>query len=111
MPTYPWIEFPLCVLAVVGPGVVITFRLCAKKRIEKPDGTIEVRPCGIGVRMIQLIAVLALVPIIAILGLEKILSGRRNGEVDGCPCGLCSRGDHKCGSEGLRTRWNQSLAR
>ena len=75
MPKHPWIEFPLCFLAVVGPVVMILCRCLIKKEIRHTDGSIEKRPWGIGVRMIQLVAILILGPVVAVLGLEGTLSG------------------------------------
>jgi hypothetical protein len=91
MPTYPWIEFPLCGLTVVGPVLVIYCRLKVK-RIVNRNGTTEERPWGIGVRMIQLIAVLILAPLIAILALEGKLSGEGTGTLLGAVVGYALGG-------------------
>jgi hypothetical protein len=87
MPKHPWIEYPLCVLALLGPFVVIILRLIIKKQIRRTDGTIEKHPFGIGVRVIQLIAVLILVPTIAVLGFEGILTGEGTGTLMGAIVG------------------------
>jgi len=59
MPTYPWIEFPLCALSIFAPLVVVYCRLAIGRTIKR-NGTVEERAWGIGVRMIQVIAILAL---------------------------------------------------
>ena len=92
MPKHPWIEFPLCAFAVVGPLAVVVLRLTIKKRIEKNDGSIEIRPFGIGVRMIQLVAVLILAPLIAVLSLEGTLSGEGTGTLLGAIVGYALGG-------------------
>ena len=92
MPRHPWIEYPLCVLAVVGPFVVIILRLVVKKSVKKTNGTVEERPAGIGVRMIQLIALLILVPTIAVLGFEGILTGEGTGALLGVIVGYALGG-------------------
>lgn len=92
MPKYPWIEIPLCALAIIGPLAVIVCRLCARRTIKKPDASVEVRPFGIGVRMIQLIAVLILVPTVAILGFEGILNGEATGTLMGAIVGYALGG-------------------
>ena len=95
MPRYPWIEFPLCFIAVVGPLVVVCCRLCTKKTTMKHDGTatvVQERAWGIGVRMIQLTTVLVLVPVIAILRLEDANSGVGVGTLLGAIVGYALGG-------------------
>ena len=84
MPQHPWIEFPLLILAVGGPIIVL---LC---RLSRCGGTEE--PKGIGVRMIQLIAVLILVPVIAVLALEGSLTGEGVGTLLGAVVGYALGG-------------------
>ena len=86
------IEGSLCVVAIVGPLLVISARLYLKKRITKPDGTVEERAWGIGVRMIQLIAILLLIPVIVILGLEEVLSKEGIGTLLGTIVGYALGG-------------------
>ena len=92
MPKHPWIEFPLCFLAVVGPVVMILCRCLIKKEIRHTDGSIEKRPWGIGVRMIQLVAILILGPVVAVLGLEGTLSGEGTGTLMGAIVGYALGG-------------------
>jgi hypothetical protein len=92
MPTYPWIEFPLCALTIVGPVFVIYCRFRFKKIVKMKDRTTEERPWGIGVRMIQLIALLILGPLIAILALEEKLSGEGTGTLLGAVVGYALGG-------------------
>lgn len=92
MPKHPWIEFPLCGLAIVGPLLVIYCRLKVTRTITGPDGKTEERPWGIGVRMIQLIAVLILAPIVAVLGLEGVLTGEGTGTLMGAIVGYALGG-------------------
>jgi hypothetical protein len=91
LPKYPWIEFPLCLLAIVGPLYVIRCRFKYGKKTTKPGGT-TVEPWGIGVRVIQLIAIFILVPVIAILALEGILSGEGTGTLMGAIVGYALGG-------------------
>jgi hypothetical protein len=92
---YPWIEYPLIVLAVLGPLLVMTLRFVVKKEETKTDGgivTVVKRPLGIGVREIQLIALLILVPAIAILSFECKLSGEGTGTLLGAIVGYVLSG-------------------
>lgn len=91
MPKYPWIEFPLLVLAIVGPLLVVWFRL--KIICETTEnGKSTKKPKGIGVRMIQLIALLVLVPAIVILALECRLTGEGTGTILGAIVGYALGG-------------------
>ena|SRR6266852_1171969 len=87
-----WIEYPLLVLAVVGPLLVIVLRLVVKKEVVKTDGTIVRRPFGIGAREIQLIALLVLAPTIAVLGFECVLNGEGTGALLGAIVGFALSG-------------------
>src|SRR5437660_528144 len=91
MPKHPCIEFSLCALAIVGPIAVIFCRFRFHKRIEK-NGSVETRPLGIGVRVIQLIALLVLAPVIGILGLEGVLNGEGTGALLGAMVGFALGG-------------------
>ena len=84
MPTYPWIEIPLALVAVVGPLLVVVLRLFCTKKTTHKDGSVDQRSWGIGVRMIQLIGVLRLIPIVALMTLE----GKRNQETGGALIGV-----------------------
>lgn len=77
MPTYPWIEFPLLVLMVVGPLMII-----GSRSGMAPDRTDlqKVKVKGLGQRVIQLVALLVLLPLAAILALE--------GKIEGTPGAL-----------------------
>lgn len=92
MPRHPWIEFPLCLLAIAGPLIVILCRFLIKKETVQKDGAVEKRSWGIGVRVIQLIAVLILVPAVSILGLEGVLSGEGTGTLLGAVVGYALGG-------------------
>jgi hypothetical protein len=61
------------------------------KRDEKGIVTQE-GPRGIGVRMIQLIALLVLIPIIAVLAIEGYLSGEGTGTLFGAIVGYALGG-------------------
>jgi len=89
---HAWIEYPLLVLAVVGPLLVIVLRLAVKNEEQKADGTVVRRPFGIGVREIQLIALLVLAPTIAVLGFECILNGEGTGALLGAIVGYALSG-------------------
>jgi hypothetical protein len=89
---HPYLEYPLCVLAVISPLVVVVLRLLVRKEERKPDGMIITRPLGIGVRLIQLTAVLTLVPTIAVLGLEGVLNGEGVGALLGAIVGYALAG-------------------
>jgi hypothetical protein len=99
MPRYPWIEFPLLVIAILSPLLIVGLRLCIKRKETKTEPeskgvtttTIE-RPMGIGVRMIQLIAVLMLVPTITVLALEGCLTGEGTGTLLGAIVGYALGG-------------------
>lgn len=92
MPKHPYIEIALCLLMIAGPGTIIWLRFRTERRIEKPDGTVETRPWGIGVRMVQLIALLLVAPLVAVLGLEGILSGEGTGTLIGAIVGYALGG-------------------
>lgn len=79
-------------LAVLGPLLVMTLRLVMKKEETKTDGTVVKRPIGIGVREIQLTALLVLAPTIAILGFECILNGEGTGALLGAIVGFALSG-------------------
>jgi hypothetical protein len=91
MPKYPWIEFPLLVLAIVGPLLIVVFRLTVKCETTENGKTVK-EPKGIGVRMIQLIALLVLVPAIVILALECRLTGEGTGTILGAIVGYALGG-------------------
>lgn len=92
MPRHPWIEFPLLALAVVGPLLIVIFRFSVKVRTTDKDGKAEEGPRGIGVRMIQLIALLILVPVIAIIAMEGYLTGEGTGTIMGTIVGYALGG-------------------
>jgi hypothetical protein len=82
MPKHPWIEIPLIGLATIGPLLVLFARLFVKQKTT--DGSsIKEAPKGIGSRMIQLIAVLLIVPIVVILALEGSVSPELTGTLLG----------------------------
>jgi hypothetical protein len=82
MPKQPWIEFPLCFLAIVGPLSIIGARLMMKLTTEK-DGVVKKAPRGIGSRVIQLISLVLIVPIVALLALEGTISMELTGTLLG----------------------------
>ena len=93
---HPILEIALLLLAVLAPMVVLILRLSrccggVVKRTDK-DGTVTEEPKGIGVRMIQLIAVLILVPVIAVLALEGSLTGEGTGTLLGAIVGYALGG-------------------
>jgi|SRR5690242_13910648 hypothetical protein len=92
MPTFPWIEFPLSGLAVVGPLLLTWWRFHYRKTTTKKDGSTEDRPMGIGVRIIQLIGLFLIVPLVAILSLEGKLSGEGTGTILGAVVGYALSG-------------------
>jgi hypothetical protein len=97
MPKYPWIEFPLLGIAILGPLLVIGLRLSIKKKVTKKkvtdtNDTITEGPMGIGVRMIQLIALLILIPTIAVLAFEGNLTGEGTGTLLGAIVGYALGG-------------------
>ena len=92
MPKHPWIEYPLIILATIGPLAVIVLRLTIKKKVTNANGTVEERPLGIGVRVIELIGLLVLVPAVAILGLEGVISGEGTGTLLGVVVGYALSG-------------------
>lgn len=83
MPKLPWIEFPLCALAVVGPLTVVLGRLFVRQTTTDKDGNVKEGPRGIGSRMIQLISLLLIVPIVALLAFESSVTA----ELTGTPLG------------------------
>jgi hypothetical protein len=91
MPKHPWIEFPLLALASVGTIVVLLCRLLVSVRTQKDGQTVD-GPRGIGVRMIQLISVLILVPVIAVLAFEGYLTGEGTGTIMGAIVGYALGG-------------------
>jgi len=94
-PKIPWVEIPLCALAVFGPLVVVTARLCVKLKTTDKDGTVKEAPRGIGSRMIQLISLLVIVPVVALLALEgsitQELTGTLLGSIIGYTLGSLTR--------------------
>ncbi len=62
---YFWLEVPLLALMLLGSFYVLHKRL----NLKKQDGN----PMGLGQRVIQLIALIILIPAIMILGFEGIL--------------------------------------
>jgi hypothetical protein len=88
---YPWVEIPLLVLAVVGPLLIVWLRLRIMCETTE-NGKTTKEPKGIGVRMIQLIALLVLVPAIVILALECRLSGEGTGTILGAIVGYALGG-------------------
>jgi hypothetical protein len=91
VPKYPWVEFPLLVLAIVGPLLIVWLRLRIMCETTE-NGKTTKEPKGIGVRMIQLIALLVLVPAIVILALECRLSGEGTGTILGAIVGYALGG-------------------
>ena len=83
MPKQPWIEVPLCALAVLGPLLVVTARLFVKQKTTDKDGNIKEAPRGIGSRMIQLISLLLIVPVVSLLAFEGSLSVELTGTLLG----------------------------
>jgi hypothetical protein len=83
MPKLPWIEFPLCALAVLGPLTVVIARLFVKRESKDKDGNVKVAPRGIGSRMIQLISLLLIVPIVALLAFEGSVTAELTGTLLG----------------------------
>jgi len=93
VPTHLWIDALLGLLGFGGAILMIVLRLWLRTKIHNhADGSFEERPWGIGVRMIQLIAVMTLGPIIAILGLEGVLSGEGTGTLLGAIVGYALGG-------------------
>jgi hypothetical protein len=83
MPKQPWIEIPLCALAVLGPLLVVTARLCVKQKTTDQAGYVKEAPRGIGSRMIQLISLLLIVPVISLLGFEGSITVELTGTLLG----------------------------
>jgi hypothetical protein len=83
MPKLPWIEFPLCALAVIGPLMVVAARLFVKQKTTTKDGIVKEAPRGIGSRMIQLISLLLIVPIVALLAFETSVTAELTGTLLG----------------------------
>jgi len=79
----PWIEVPLCALAVFGPLLVVTARLFVKQKTTDKDGNIKEAPRGIGSRMIQLISLLLIVPVVSLLAFEGSVSVELTGTLLG----------------------------
>jgi hypothetical protein len=75
-----WVDGGLCLIALIGMGMVLYSRI--KK---SPDGK---APKGIGVRSIQMVSVVVTVPVIAILALEGALSGEGAGTILGAIVGF-----------------------
>lgn len=94
MPKQPWIEFPLCFLAIAGPLSVVVARLFMKTTTEK-DGVIKTAPRGIGSRVTQLVSLLLIVPIVALLAIEGAitveLTGTLLGSIIGYTLGSLTR--------------------
>lgn len=83
MPKVPWIEFPLCILSVLGTLLVITARLFVRQRVIDKDGNVKEGPRGIGSRMIQLIALLLIVPVVVLLAFEGSVTAELTGTLLG----------------------------
>jgi|SRR6266853_1063043 len=62
-----WIEWGLAVVMLAGPGFVLWGRL-------RPRAKDDSSPRGLGVRLIQLVGLLLIVPLIGILMLESKMS-------------------------------------
>jgi hypothetical protein len=92
MPKYPWIEIPLCSLAVAGALLVVVGRLFVKTKTTDKEGKIREGARGIGARMLQLIALLVLIPVIAVLALEGTLSMELTGTLLGGIAGYALSG-------------------
>lgn len=96
MPKLPWIELPLCALAVLAPMIALIARLCIKVKTIK-DGSTKIAPRGIGSRLIQLVSVLVIVPVLTILAIENTLSqeliGTLLGSVIGYTLGSLTKSD------------------
>lgn len=82
MPRYPWIEFPLLVLMVGATLLVLRGRSSAQSK-------------GIGVRVIQLIALIVLLPLSGILALEGKISSDAIGGLIGVAIGYTLSGVEK----------------
>jgi hypothetical protein len=91
MPKFLWLEIPLCILAVIGTLLVVISRLFIKISTTK-DGIHKEAPRGIGSRMIQLIALLLLIPLIVILAVEGTLSKEVTGTLLGSIVGYALSG-------------------
>ena len=92
MPKHPWIEIPLSILALLGALMVIYARLFKPIKTTDKDGKVREGPRGIGARMLQLIALVILVPVIAILALEGTLSMELTGTLLGGIAGYALSG-------------------
>ncbi len=95
MPTHPWIEIPLIAIALIGPLLVVILRLLCKNKTVFKDGRVEERSWGIGVRMIQLVGVLILVPIIALLMFEGKINPETGSALLGVALGYTLSGIEK----------------
>lgn len=83
MPKVPYVEIPLCALAVFGPLLVVGARLYVKIKKTDERGNVTEAPRGIGSRMIQLISLLILVPVVALLALEGSVTAELSGTLLG----------------------------
>ena len=77
-----WAEVPLGLVMIGGTGYALWSRLRGKAQ----------PPRGVGARLIQLIALLVIVPLVGILALEKVLSGETAGSLIGVAIGYTLSG-------------------
>jgi len=76
MPKCPWVEFPLVLLMLGAPGIILWKRMSNRPK----DDT---SPRGLGVRLIQTIALMLVIPAVIILALEDKLSNEGVGTILG----------------------------
>lgn len=92
MPKYPWLELPLVALAFFSSVLIIWLRLGVKFKTTAKDGSTTEDSKGLGVRVIQLVGLLIVVPVVAILALECRLSGEGVGTILGAIVGYALGG-------------------
>jgi hypothetical protein len=78
----PWAEVGLALVMVIGTGYTLWSRLRDKAQ----------PPRGVGARVIQLIALLVILPLVGILALEGKLSGDTAGALIGVAIGYTLSG-------------------
>ena len=89
-----WPEIALAAVMVLGTGCVLWSRLR-----DKTTG-----PHGVGARLIQLIALLIILPLIGILALEGKLSGDTAGALIGVAVGYTLSGIERAVPSNKKTR-------
>jgi len=84
----PWLELAILLVPVVCCPLILYMRL----RYGRTSENKTIKPKGLGVRLIQLVAVLVIIPIAGVLSLEDKLTAEGAGILFGAMAGFALAG-------------------